>query len=146
MIRLGALTLVLACTGTPRAARTDPLAELAVRDPYPGASDPEALAALDPEVASDELYGQAIAAYVARDYLVAARRFMLAARPILLSGSSFNGDLMARNRRAYYTNAQRAWRKAGAEAEARAALTAAAARDPDNAQAIAALVSELVPA
>jgi hypothetical protein len=141
--RLALAILVMACAGGRPPPATDPGAELAVRYPYPTSSDPDASAALDREIAFDDVYDQAVAAYAARSYLIAARRFMAAARSILVPVTSFNGDIMARNRLACYTNAQGAWRRAGADAEARSALAAAAAHDPDNAQAIAALIAGL---
>lgn len=158
MTRLAALALVTlsACHGgrlaatTPGAGRaaateetTDMTAELEPLRAYPGATTPEALAALDPEVASNEAFDDAVAAFRAGDYARAARRFLAATEPILVARTAFNGELMAENRLACYANAQRAFRRAGAYDEGNAALAEAAARDPDNAEAIQALIAGL---
>lgn len=121
----------------------DPTSELAVLRPYPGSTDPEALAALDREVASNDAFDEAVAAFRAGEYARAARHFLDAAEPILGARTAWNGEVMADNRLACYTNAQRAFRRAGAVDEGIAALTAAAVRDPDHAGAIRALVEEL---
>lgn len=121
----------------------DPTSELAMLHPYPGATDPEALAALDREVASNDAFDAAVATFRAGEYARAARRFLDAAEPILGARTAWNGDVMADNRLACYTNAQRAFQRAGAVDEGIAALSAAEVRDPDHAEAIRALVKEL---
>jgi hypothetical protein len=143
------MLLALAACYTGRRAPTAPGAdrgadsELEVLRPYPGSTDPEALAALDREVASNDAFDEAVAAFRAGEYARAARRFLDAAEPILGARTAWNGDVMADNRLACYTNAQRAFWRAGAVDEGVAALTAAAVRDPDHARAIRALVEEL---
>jgi hypothetical protein len=146
-----ALGLVMACScgpagrPQPRGERVDETLDLEPLGGYPGSTDAEALAMLDLEVASNDAFARASAAYRAGSFRDAARLFMAAAAPILVARHAFNGEIMAENRRACSTDAQRAWRRAGALDEGRAALGAAAARDTDNAEAIRRLIAGLGP-
>jgi hypothetical protein len=150
-----AVLALAACHTEPRAPTTpspdrgatevtmDPSSELAVLRPYAGSTDPEALAALDREVSSNDAFDDAVAAFHAGEYARAARRFLDAAEPLLGARTAWNGDVMADNRLACYTNAQRAFQRAGAVDEGIAALSAAEQRDPDHAEALRALVKLL---
>jgi hypothetical protein len=119
------------------------LTELEPLRGYPGSTDTAGLAALDREIKSNEAFDRAIGAYGAQDYATAAKWFMAAAEPILVQPTDFNGQIMAENRLVCYANARRAWRRLGADAEARVALLATAARDDENGEAIQKLVAGL---
>jgi hypothetical protein len=115
---------------------------------YPG-SDPPDLEAEDREARSNEVFERARLAYEAGDHAGAAHGFLSAAEAILWAPSderppdSELDKIMAMNRIFCYRNARSAFLMAGAPDEARTALLAAAAKDPDNANAIRGLVIEL---
>jgi hypothetical protein len=99
---------------------------------------------LPPELAAGEaLFSQARADYKARRFSEAARGFLAAARALRIEGrlaDSFTG-----NRRFCYRNAAAAFSAASDIAGGREALAAAAREDPDCADTLRELQSDLAP-
>ena len=141
------MALWLGCAGRtqPPEERPDMTSELELMSGYPAGTDPVYADLAERELAADEAFQRAWEAYSAGRYREAARDFMDAAAALADQPGQPLRELFAENRRVCYANAERAFRRASATAEARAALTSAAASDPLNEPALRGMIARLPP-